>query len=458
MWKLSVSSIAMTVAMTACGSVSSGSHPADGGPPSDAGPGSDAGAGAQACTQNTCTGGVLQICNASGMVDHTETCALGCFSDGSRCFAVTPSNGLGAALDQSAQQGAITLPAGAVVDSDTGAVTSAQQAPIVVTTLTVAQTGGAALRVLLARSWTINDVRVRGSLPVAFVSSDDIDIQGVIDVSADGNTSGAGALTCGAGAGGGGAPSDAHFERPPAGSSAGYPAFIWVTNGFGGGGFGSPGGAGGAEYTLSPPGPAGQANGNAELVPLRGGCEGGGDMAQNRGAGGGAVQLVSGRTVHLLTGGVVHVGGGRGAAGALGRISTSDTTPVFGPSGGGSGGGILIEAPSVVLDSGAALLAAGGGGGGWGACASQPDGLDAPPSAATGSGGACPAGVTPTAAGGDGATSGAGAPGGNATAGSAGSGGGGLGRVRINTADGQYAANANSRIRATTTTGMVGRH
>ena len=50
------------------------------------------------------------------------SCAIGCCTDGSRCFATTPSNDLGAALDQAAQLAAITLPAGAVVDSDTGAV------------------------------------------------------------------------------------------------------------------------------------------------------------------------------------------------------------------------------------------------------------------------------------------------------------------------------------------------
>jgi hypothetical protein len=40
-------------------------------------------------------------------------------------YNVAPSNDLGLALDQSAQEKAITLPAGAVVNTDTGAVTSA---------------------------------------------------------------------------------------------------------------------------------------------------------------------------------------------------------------------------------------------------------------------------------------------------------------------------------------------
>jgi hypothetical protein len=141
----------------------------------------------------------------------------------------------------------------------------------------------------------------------------------------------------------------------------------------------------------------------------------------------------------------------------LGRINVTDTSPIWGPAGGGSGGGILIEAPSVVLEDGAALLAGGGGAGGYGACPPGPDGADAPASMAIASGGSCPAGTNPTATGGDGATTGAGATGQNSTSGSAGGGGGGLGRIRINTADGQYTAGANTLVRGVATSGVIGR-
>lgn len=420
-----------------------------------------------ACTQTTCTGGTLEVCGASGRVAHAEPCTLGCFPDESRCNQVAPSNGLGPALDQAAQQDEITLPAGAVVDTDTGAVTSVIGTPIAVTSMTVAQPGGGMLRALLARSWTLNDVRIRGTLAVAFASSEGLQVQGVIDASADGDTGGPGALACDTALGGGGIPGSGFFVRAPAGSSAGYPSLLWIINGFGGGGFGTVGGAGGLTDPAFAVGPAGLANGNAELVPLRGGCQGGGgtggsnpDPPLHRGAGGGAIQLVSGRVVRLVSSGVVHVGGGRGVAGALGRVSDTDASPVWGPAGGGSGGGILIESPSVVIDDGAGLIATGGGGGGYGACTPGPDGADAAPSAAIPAGGACPVGTKPAAAGGAGATTGTGGDGGATAAtdqGSAGSGGGGLGRIRINTADGLYTASVNSLLRGVATTGRVGR-
>jgi hypothetical protein len=153
----------------------------------------------------------------------------------------------------------------------------------------------------------------------------------------------------------------------------------------------------------------------------------------------------------------VHVGGGGGIAGVLGRTDDTDPTPVWGPGGGGSGGGILIEAPSIILDEGTALLAGGGGGGGYGACSPGPDGLDAIPNSGTAPGGSCPTGIMPAAVGGSGATTGAGAAGQDRTIGAAGGGGGGLGRIRINTRDGQYAAGTTSLIHGVSTSGTAGR-
>ena len=446
--------LAFSIVLAACGSVHNtpgGDNPDGGAPPGDTG-------SQMTCTATTCASDMLTVC-AAGVVDHTESCALGCFSDQSRCNNVTPSNGLAAAFDQAAQQPAVTLPAGSVINSDTGGVMSAGT-PIAVTSTTVTQSGGPTVRVLLAKSWTINGVRISGSLPVAFVATDDIKVQGAIDASADGATGGPGAQVCGAAAGGGG-PAQGFFQRPPAGNSGGYPAFIWSSNGLGGGGFGTAGGAGGVVNNGLQIGTPGAVNGTAELVPLRGGCEGGADIAAHQGSGGGAVQLVSGKSVHLVAGvaanGTIHVGGGGGVAGALGRNASTDTNPVWGPGGGGSGGGILIEAPSVTLDAGAALLAGGGGAGGWGACTPGPDGGDAPPIATAAAGGVCPVGVTPASIGGGGAVTAAGTTGGNNNNGSAGSGGGGIGRIRINTATGQYTANADAVLLGVVTAGMVGR-
>lgn len=315
------------------------------------------------------------------------------------------------------------------------------------------------LRVLLARAWTIQDTQIRGSLPVAFVASGEIVVKGLVDASARGSVFGSGALPCGV-AGGGGSTGGVFF-LPPSNASGGYPPHLWGSNGFGGGGFGTAGGSGGATSVTVMSGvmvgAAGVVNGNPALVPLRGGCEGGAYAATQWGAGGGAMQFVAGRAFHLdATGpskGVLSVGGGHGIAGGLGVFDVLNHDPIWGPTGGGSGGGILIESPSVVIDNGSKVLA----GGGWGACATAPDGLDADASTAIARGGACSAPTFPRAAGGDGAIAGAGSPGEDDPNGASGGGGGGLGRIRINTADGQYSAGPGTVVRGEVAAGLIGR-
>jgi hypothetical protein len=452
MWKL----IAWSAALSAC------EFPR----PQDVAPPDDAMVVGKSCTRTTCADSQLEICGTAGTVEHSETCSLGCFPDGSRCYTFVPSNGLGSVLDRSPQEGEISLPSGTVIDSDTGAVTSVQGTPISVTVAQVTQPGGPMLRVLVARTWIIADVQIRGRQALAFVSSGEMIVEGTIDASAEAALGGPGAVTCGSGGGGGGQ-AQGFFLRAPSGNSGGYPTFLFHSNGLGGAGYATPGGAGGVREPILAVGVGGQVNGNAELVPLRGGCEGGGGLPGYGGGGGGAIQLVSGTSVRFLSGasskGIVHVGGGRGAAGDLGHISELDMSPISGPGGGGSGGAILIEAPRVVLEPGTALVANGGGGGGYGACDPGPDGADAAPITAPAAGGACPTEVQPSAAGGDGATNGNGETGANAGLvgagmhGSAGGGGGGLGRVRINTVDGMYSAGATVLVRGIATSGAVAR-
>ena len=414
----------------------------------------------KACTTTTCTNDVLEVCGSNGMVESTEPCALGCFTDATRCNAVDPSNGLASHLDQAAQQGDVTLPDGSTINTDNGTVMS-PNGPVAVATATVAQSAGPMLRVLIAKSFTLGDVRVTGALPLAMVASEEITINGVVDASADGSSGGPGAQSCGA-MGAGGAPGNGHYERPRAGNSGGYPTYIWCINGAGGGGFGTAGGNGGTQdQGMTAVGSGGIANGQAALVPLRGGCPGYAATASYVGAGGGALQLVSNKAVKLVdTGaskGILHVGGGGARAGTLGKPATDDPTPMYGPAGGGSGGGILIEAPVLVLEDGTALLAAGGGGGGYGACANAPNGMNAPASATTPTGGACPAGTSPATSGGNGAISATGGVGTDTTVGgSGGGGGGGLGRIRVNTADGQYTSGTGAVVTGAATTGTVG--
>ncbi|MGE0398925.1 MAG: hypothetical protein AB7T06_19605 [Kofleriaceae bacterium] len=447
--------------LVGCGSVNENKE--DGGVGQDSGSNADAGVDMEidappaACTETTCTNGTLEVCGSGGMVESTQQCGLGCFADGTRCNAIVASNGLSTSVDQAAQQGEVTLPDGSQINTDTGTVSSVA-GTIAVATTTVAQSGGATLRVLIAKSFTLGNVRVTGTLPLALVASNEIKVQGVLDVSADGSSAGAGAGTCAAG--NGGAPGSGFFSTIPANNTGGYPHYLWTINGGGGGGFGTAGGNGGQVTSSFNVGAGGAANGEPTLVPLRGGCAGYSDVVANRGAGGGAVQLVANERIHLVSAGgnrgVIDVGGGGGKAGALGREDLNSTDPVFSAAGGGSGGAVLLEAAVVVIDDGAGLLAGGGGGGGYGACTPAPNGADATPSGTAG-GGSCAA-ARPAANGGAGATTASGAIGGNsnATQGGAGGGGGGLGRIRINTRDGAVMTAGTSVLRGDRTTGTAG--
>jgi hypothetical protein len=458
----------LLLAVSACGSVSG--VPVDAGADTGSGSGNtdaaiDAAIDApidalppKMCSATTCTNNTLEVCGGNGMVEHVEQCTLGCFTDNTRCNAVAPSNGLASQLDMGAQQSDVTLPSGTTINTDNGTVTTPNGTVAIATNL-VTQSGGPTLRVLIAKSFTLGNVRVSGTLPLALVAPGEIKLTGVLDASADAATIGPGALAC-AGTGAGGAPGAGLWARPPAGNSGGYPGYLWNVNGSGGGGFGTAGGVGGERTDTSVVGAAGIVNGVATLIPLRGGCPGHSDNATYRGAGGGAVQLVSNKRVHLVDSGaskgMINVGGGGGHAGDLGRDDVSSGPTVYGAAGGGSGGAVLIEAPILTLDAGTALLATGGGGGGYGACSPIANGLDAPASGSTPTGGACPAAVTPKSTGGNGATTSSGGAGSTNTHGSAGGGGGGLGRIRINTADGQYTSTG-ALVRGNASTAMVGR-
>lgn len=295
---------------------------------------------------------------------------------------------------------------------------------------------------------------------MAFVSAGDIVITGVVDGSADGAIGGPGALTCDEKGGGGASFTIGAFSRHTFGPL--YPTFILATNGSGGGGWGSAGGDGGTvpvfEDRRAVGGPSVPGD---TLVPIRGGCQGGGENLSYRGGGGGALQFVSATEIRLVSldgsrKGTIHVGGGGGTAGLpLGRNDIDDPIELFGSGGGGSGGSILIEAPSLRIEPGTALFAGGGGGGGYGACSPPPHGLDAAPGR-TFTGGSCD-GQEQISAGGDGGNSGEGAVGDDAPDGPAGSGGGGLGRIRLNDRDGR-ADTTDGSVVGILTTGRTGRH
>jgi hypothetical protein len=211
------------------------------------------------------------------------------------------------------------------------------------------------------------------------------------------------------------------------------------SSGGGGGAFATNGSKGGDVASNSEAGGAGGiAAGNDKLVPLRGGCDGGGVaddvgsvLFQRAGAGGGAVQLVS-REKILVEGDVSAVGG-------VGDADRYDQSELLVLAGGGAGGGILVEAPIVEFAANAQLLAFGGDG----ASACGTPGVNC---SAAGKGAKV---GTPATAGVDINCVSNGLP----TA--SGAGGGGLGRVRVNTASGNYTKASSVIEQAVVTTGTI---
>lgn len=181
-------------------------------------------------------------------------------------------------------------------------------------------------------------------------------------------------------------------------------------------------GGGGAAYCGKGGGPnGGSPYGNPELSPLLGGSSGAlcGENSQ-AGAGGGAIQLVSGDSITLTSLAIIQVGGGGGT---------------WGGGGGGSGGAILLEAPTVSVSG---ILAANGGGGGDAASGSGAAGVGSATAALGGRD------SSSSNAGGDGSADATidGHAGGQDTSLKGidrcdfGGGGGGAGRIRINTSTG----------------------
>ena len=192
----------------------------------------------------------------------------------------------------------------------------------------VVQSDGSRLAVFAARNVRIEAgvwVRVHGTMPVALVALETMVIAGTLDAGADGGRSYAGG-----------------FEGPAitdTSSDGNGPGGGFAGAGEHSGGGGSHCGTGGTDGNGE--GVGGRTYGNDILSPLIGGSSGGGVFA---GAGGGAVELVAGESVHIVALGAVTTGGGGGDWG-----------------GAGSGGAVLIEAPEVIVDG---VVAANGGGGG----------------------------------------------------------------------------------------------
>jgi hypothetical protein len=380
-------------------------------PGSDAGVNGDGGGGScEAGAALRCDGTNLVRCKPEGAGEVSEPCALGCNAAALRCFDANPSNGLAKFLDQASGQPDLNLGDSATINTDTGEV-KVGGSVVTVYSESVAQPNGPVVRVFAVKSLVAKDVVVTGKNAIAMVSAGDIKISGVFAASANGAGPGAGAFADGNCRG-----KDSPFKQACIG-------------GAGGGGFGSPGGGGGSAkdpVAYADGGTGGTIAGNAELVPLRGGCGGGDTYDGTRGGGGGGGG--GGGAIHLVARTEVSVSGVLAANGGTGP-------------GGGSGGGILLEAPIIDV---AGRVVANGAGGGSGLGPGREDGrLDATP--ASGSAARADDGEFGAIRSAQSGSGGAGsiaaengrniiAPDGFATFG--GGGGGGVGRIRVNTASG----------------------
>jgi len=256
------------------------------------------------------------------------------------------------------------------------------------------QSDGTKIMVFVAKNIRVTSgtvINVKGTTAVALVALEELAIDGQLLAAANFNAPGPGGFAT---------ESDGTAKGP---SPGGY---VLEKKGGGAGGCGVGGASGGGAM-------GGAAIESKKLTPLFAGSSGGGPIA---GAGGGALQLVAGRTLRIGASGVVHVGGGGGGPGA----------------GGGAGGAVLIEAPEVTV---LGTIAANGGRGGAGTGGSK--GENAKPSSDAAAGG--PSTATPAVIGGDGAagTSIFGVPGqAHPTLTFHGGGGAGAGFVHINTTSG----------------------
>lgn len=371
----------------------------------------DGSVGCEPGAKPRCDGANLIRCNADGTAEVTEPCALGCNATELRCFDTNPSNGLAKFLDLASGQPDLNLGDSATINTDTGEVKMGDNM-VPVYNATLAQSPAPTIRVYVVKSLTAKDVTVSGKNAIAIVSAGDINITGAFSASAKGFVRGEGFV-----------PGPGEFDD---GNCRGQNLRVGCINsdcqgGPGGGGFGSPGGSGGSANSargFMAGGTGGTTTGNAELVPLRGGCSGGNSEGPDNfdGGGGGAIQLVS-RTLIAVTGlsGVVAANGG------------------YGGGGGGSGGGVLLEAPIVNISGRVVANGAGGMG--------QGDGENGRLDTTAAKGGEPSTTISPVGRGGNGAAGTFGAMHGDSVNTTelfarGGSGGGGFGRIRINTASG----------------------
>lgn len=347
----------------------------------------------------------VAVCAEDGSVVDRRECVLGC-ADDQVCTDVAPSNELELDLDfidnNLEAVADLVLESGSVIDSS-GMIRDSAGAPIEGFSFRQRTPGGApTMTVFRVRSLEIKgDVSVIGAEVVGIAAIGEIRIDGVVTVRA-------GSLAdpindC---------VGDDGNELAP------------DSSGSGGGGFATMGGNGGGVFGIDP-GAGGVDFGSRSLVPLFGGCAGGGEMG---GTGGGGLQLVSRSRISFGPSAAINAGG-------LGGTTPVSAGDLASAGGGGSGGGVLLEAPIVEIHA-TAFIAANGGAGGCVERGNSAAGADGQLTVQQAQGGDCA--VANSGSGGDGGSRTSGGENGTAgptsgTADAGGGGGGSVGRVRVNT-------------------------
>src|SRR3569832_678142 len=140
----------------------------------------------------SCINNEYVACNADGTGMISETCVLGCSSDAVACQTFVPSHGLGPALLDAGSRSAMTIPAGARIDTDTGVIQDTNGTTIPSYSVVVQQNGASAIRVFEGSSFEIQSVSISGNNAVAFVAPGLVDIAGLVQARANGSTTGPG--------------------------------------------------------------------------------------------------------------------------------------------------------------------------------------------------------------------------------------------------------------------------
>jgi hypothetical protein len=386
------------------------------------------------CSVSLCAGDVLRTCNSMGMFDDTS-CSYGCSSAGGpHCSQFYPTAPVTPADLTTGGVGAFILGTG-TVHGDTGAIDGARAANTDPTQLEVNggigfhRVSGVGIFIFGGLTMPVGvTVHLAGPNPIAFVSTADLTLLGVVDaqgpcsagvsvaggsIGAPSNSGGDGAAGIGPGAGGGGQTEGSSNCSGAGGGGAGH------------GDAGGKGGNGGC-FTVALGGVAGSSYDTTAITTLRGGSGGGaggalaGSMGGVGGSGGGAFQLVAMGTITIGNGSAAS---GVNAGGCGGGAQGGST--VGGGGGGGSGGDVIVEAPTVRMLGGGTVIAANGGGGG-GSTNGGNGSFDSIRAAAGGSGA-----TSPGRGGAGAATAGEAGVDANSSGGGSGGGGGAVGRIRI---------------------------